>query len=164
MQPEDYGGPPRSGLRVPGVLRLMRIVVFGLTVTSSWGNGHATLWRALCRSLARRGHQVTFFERDQRWYAEARDLVEMPGLAIVLYRDWAEIRAHAARALAEADAGMVTSYCPDGVAATELLLGSAVPARVFYDLDTPVTLDHLARGERPAWLPPEGLAGFDLAL
>jgi spore maturation protein CgeB len=142
----------------------MKFVVFGLTITSSWGNGHATLWRALCRALLRRGHQVTFFERDVPWYAHARDFAGSPGLDIVLYPDWASVRARAAQELAGADAGIVTSYCDDGVAAAELLLSSAVPARVFYDLDTPVTLDRLAAGERPDYLPPEGLGGFDLVL
>ena len=38
----------------------MKLVVFGLTISSSWGNGHATLWRGLQRALAERGWQVTF--------------------------------------------------------------------------------------------------------
>lgn len=142
----------------------MRIVVFGLTITSSWGNGHATLWRALCRALARRGHRVTFFERDVPWYAGARDLTELPGLDTIVYPDWGSVRDRARQALAEADVGMVTSYCPDGVAASALVLSSAVPVRAFYDLDTPVTLDRLATGERPDYLPPEGLGDFDLVL
>jgi spore maturation protein CgeB len=142
----------------------MKLVVFGLTVTSSWGNGHATLWRSLCRALVRRGHQVTFFERDVPWYADARDFAGMPGLETVLYPDWDSIRPHAERELAGADVAMVTSYCPDGIAASALVLSAKLPARVFYDLDTPVTLDRLAAGERLAYLPPEGLSGFDLVL
>lgn len=142
----------------------MRIVVFGLTITSSWGNGHATLWRALCRALVRRGHSVVFFERDVPYYAAARDLHGMPGVEPVLYMDWAGIRQRAAQAVASADVAMVTSYCPDGVAASELVLGSAAPARVFYDLDTPMTLDRMAAGEWPDYLPPQGLGGFDLVL
>jgi spore maturation protein CgeB len=142
----------------------MQLVIFGLTITSSWGNGHATVWRSLCRALVRRGHRVVFFERDVPWYAGARDLREMPGLETVLYPDWDAVRGRAERALAGADLGMVTSYCPDGVAASQLVLAARLPARVFYDLDTPVTLERLAAGERPAYLPPEGLAGFDLVL
>ncbi|TDH64589.1 glycosyltransferase [Dankookia rubra] len=142
----------------------MRIVVFGLTITSSWGNGHATLWRALCRALARRGHHVTFFERDVPYYADTRDLQPMPGLKTVLYADWSSIRPQAERILRGADIAMVTSYCPDGAAASALVLNSAVRLRTFYDLDTPVTLDRLAAGERPDYLPSEGLGGFDLVL
>lgn len=140
----------------------MKLVVFGLTITSSWGNGHATLWRALCRALVRRGHRIVFFERDEPWYAGARDLTELDGVEIILYRAWEEVRARAARHLGGADVGMVTSYCPDGVAASALVLESRAAARVFYDLDTPVTLARLEAGETVPYLPTEGLGGFDL--
>lgn len=142
----------------------MRLVVFGLTISSSWGNGHATLWRGLCAALARAGHHVTFFERDQDWYAETRDYREVPGGGLVLYRDWADVLPRARAALAEADAAMVTSYCPDGIAASELVLQEARGLRLFYDLDTPVTLARLEAGETLAYVGPRGLRGFDLVL
>ena len=41
------------------------IVILGLSITSSWGNGHATTYRSLVRGLAARGHRVLFLERDQ---------------------------------------------------------------------------------------------------
>src|SRR6185436_982361 len=103
----------------------MKLVVFGLSVSSSWGNGHAVLWRALIRALAASGHDVVFFERDVPWYAQHRDLTELEGGRLVLYQDWDAARSEATRELRDADAGVVTSYCPDGVAATELLLGAA---------------------------------------
>ncbi len=56
----------------------MKLVIFGLTISSSWGNGHATLWRGLCRALIRRGHSVIFYERDVPYYAAHRDLHELP--------------------------------------------------------------------------------------
>jgi spore maturation protein CgeB len=62
----------------------MKIVVFGLTISSSWGNGHATLWRGLCRALASRGHRVVFFERNVSYYAMNRDLHEVPGGTLIL--------------------------------------------------------------------------------
>ena len=141
----------------------MQFVVFGLTISSSWGNGHATLWRALCRALVRRGHSVVFFERDVPYYAAARDLRRLPGGELVLYRAGPTIRQRAAQA--------VRRRCRHG----HLLLPRrgrrrrSRPRRrragaVFYDLDTPVTLDRLAAGE-PVYLPPQtGLAGFDLVL
>jgi spore maturation protein CgeB len=141
----------------------MKLVVLGLTISSSWGNGHATLWRSLIRALTRRGHRVTFFERDVPWYAGARDLDGIPGLETVFYPDWDSVRSRAAREVADADAAMVTSYCPDGVAASDLVLAGPA-ARVFYDLDTPVTLAALAGGERPDYLPLQGLGDFDLVL
>ena len=141
----------------------MKLVVFGLTVTSSWGNGHATLWRGLIRALGQRGHRIVFFERDVPYYAANRDLDAIPGAEIVLYPDWEAALPLARRHLADADAAMVTSYCPDGVAATDLVAQSSV-ARVFYDLDTPVTLQHLRSGATTSYIGPRGLRDFDLVL
>jgi spore maturation protein CgeB len=139
----------------------MKIVVFGLTISSSWGNGHATLWRGLCRALDRKGHHLVFYERDTPYYADARDCWEIPGGGLVLYQDWAEVRGRAGRDVADADLALVSSYCPDGIAATELVLsGRALTA--FYDLDTPVTLSRLQRGEPLSYVGPAGLSGFDL--
>lgn len=142
----------------------MKLVIFGLTVSSSWGNGHATLWRGLCKALAARGHDVVFFERDVPYYAMNRDLRELPGGTLVLYPDWAQNLAAARAHLADADVAMVTSYQADGVAATELVLESPAAVKVFYDLDTPVTLDALASGREVAYLGPRGLRDFDLVL
>jgi spore maturation protein CgeB len=142
----------------------MKIVVFGLTISSSWGNGHATLWRGLTRALAARGHRVVFFERDVPYYAMNRDLFEIPGGELVLYPSWEEVRARALTEVADSDAAMVTSYCPDGIAATDLVLSSARGLTLFYDLDTPVTLSRLQRGEQLGYIGEQGLAGFDLVL
>ncbi len=143
----------------------MNLVIFGLAVSSSWGNGHAALWRGLIGALTRAGHPVTFFERDAPWYAEHRDLDALPGGGrLVLYPDWATVLPQARRALAGADAAIVTSYCPDGRAASELVLDSRAAARCFYDLDTPVTLARLDAGEDVEYLPADGLGGFDLVL
>ncbi len=146
----------------------MRLAIFGLTVSSSWGNGHATLWRALIHALARRGHTVTFFERDVPYYAAHRDAAELPRGELVLYPDWEAVLPRARRALAECDAALVTSYCPDARAASRLVLDAAAraggPLAAFYDLDTPVTLARLAAGEAVDYVPEGGLADFDLAL
>lgn len=141
----------------------MKFVVFGLTISSSWGNGHATLWRGLCTALARRGHTVVFFERDVPYYAETRDYVEIPRGKLILYRQWENVRSQARAELRDADAAIVTSYCPDGLAATDLV-ASQRAIKVFYDLDTPVTLARLAQGDGVAYLGPRGLADFDLVL
>jgi spore maturation protein CgeB len=142
----------------------MKIVIFGLTVSSSWGNGHATLWRGLIRALAAQRHRVVFFERDVPYYAGNRDLFEIEGGDLIFYRDWHEVRGTAERALADADAAIVTSYCPDGIAASDLVLDARRAVRVFYDLDTPITLAHLSRGETLSYVGPRGLADFDLVL
>jgi spore maturation protein CgeB len=141
----------------------MKLVIFGLTLSSSWGNGHATLWRGLLRALARRGHDVTFFERDVPYYAQHRDLAELPGAKLILYKDWHSALSRARQQVADADAVIITSYCPDALPAARLLLdGNARALRVFYDLDTPVTLAKLRHGEPVDYLP--HLENFDLAL
>ena len=142
----------------------MRLVIFGLTMSSSWGNGHATIWRGLCRALARRGHQITFFERDVPYYAAHRDLQHADTYQLILYSAWKEIEAYAQEAVATADSAIVTSYCPDALAAADLVLNSSVPVRVFYDLDTPVTLERLRLEGSVNYLPPYGLEPFDLVL
>ncbi len=142
----------------------MKMVIFGLTVSSSWGNGHATLWRGLIRALTDRGWTVEFFERDVPYYAGARDLTEIPGGELILYPDWESVRSRAEAAVVRADVAIVTSYCPDGRSATKLIAGRRGPLRLFYDLDTPVTLAMLDRGETPSAIGDGGLADFDLVL
>ncbi len=142
----------------------MKLVVFGLSVSSSWGNGHATLWRGLIRALARRGHETVFFERDVPYYAEHRDLTGMEGLRLELYGDWERARLKAESELSDADVGTVTSYCPDGAAACDLVRMSRARVRLFYDLDTPVTLERLEKGEGVPYIGSGGLRDFDLVL
>jgi spore maturation protein CgeB len=142
----------------------MKIVMFGLTISSSWGNGHATLLRGLFKALVARGHRIVFFERDVPYYAAHRDMVDFPGVELQLYSDWTNVRHKATTALRDADVGIVTSYCPDGIAATDLLLDSSVSLRVLYDLDTPVTLDAWKQGQSLSYIGDRGLADFDLVL
>ena len=142
----------------------MKFVVFGLTITSSWGNGHATLLRALFRALLRRGHSIVFFERDVPYYAANRDLTSFDDLTLHLYSDWSSALAIARGELRDADVAMVTSYCFDGVAASDCVLDSLAGLRVFYDLDTPVTLARFRAGETLSYIGPRGLKDFDLAL
>ena len=141
----------------------MKLVVFGLTISSSWGNGHATILRGLFRELIARGHEIVFFEHDVPYYAAHRDLCELPGGSLELYSGWAEVLPNARRHVAEADVAMVTSYCPDGLAACELVCaGDAL--RVFYDLDTPVTLSRVRNHETLSYIGERGLRDFDLVL
>jgi spore maturation protein CgeB len=142
----------------------MKIVVFGLTISSSWGNGHATLWRGLARALTGLGWRFTFFERDVPYYAMNRDLHRIEGGELILYSDWDAVRARAQEEAGASDIAIVTSYCPDGISASDLVLSAAPGLTVFYDLDTPVTLSRLGRGESLPYIGPQGLAGFDLVL
>jgi spore maturation protein CgeB len=142
----------------------MRIVVFGLSISSAWGNGHATLLRGLFRALHEKGHEIDFFERDTPYYAAHRDAQTLPYVKLHLYSDWSDTRQVAKQSLADADAAIVTSYCVDGIDACDLVLGSNLPRKVFYDMDTPVTLSRLEQGERVEYIPPYGLGAFDVVL
>lgn len=139
------------------------IVIIGLSITSSWGNGHATTYRALTKALARRGHRVTFLERDVPWYASHRDLPDPPWCRALLYRDLQDLEARHAALVRQADAVIVGSYVPDGVAVGGWALGVAGGVVAFYDIDTPVTLARLERGEEE-YLNRELVAGYDLYL
>ena len=142
----------------------MKLIVFGLSVSSAWGNSHATLWRGLIHALAAKGHHVIFYERNTVDYAAHRDCFELTNGELILYSDFDEIRTAARAALQSGDVGMVTSYCPDALAATELLLASSVGIRAFYDLDTPITLSRIAQGESVAYIGERGLRDFDIVL
>jgi spore maturation protein CgeB len=141
----------------------MRVVFLGLSITSSWGNGHATNYRALVRELSARGHQVLFCERDMPWYAAQRDLPEPPWGRTSLYGSLAELRERHREDVAAADLVIVGSYVPEGVAVCEWALEQAGGATAFYDIDTPVTLAKLRGGDRE-YLSPELVGRFDLYL
>lgn len=142
----------------------MRIVVFGLSISSSWGNGHATLLRGLFRALHEDGHQVHFFEKDVPYYASHRDSASFPFVDLQLYTDFTDVIPAARKLLNKADAALVTSYCPDGGLACDLVIGSRAKCKLFYDMDTPVTLLRLEQGESVPYLPSYGLGDFDLVL
>lgn len=118
----------------------MKIVIFGLTITSAWGNGHATTFRSLVKALARRGHRVVFVEKDVEWYRSNRDLPEPDFCRLRLYDNWAASGAALVDECRDADAVVIGSYFPDGVPATEALLDAGCGPLLFYDIDTPITL------------------------
>ncbi len=124
----------------------LRVVVLGLSITSSWGNGHATNFRGLVRALVERGHDVVFLERDQPWYAANRDLPEPPFGRTELYASADELRARFAGEVAGADVVVVGSYVPDGIEVAEWVVATAGGVTAYYDIDTPVTLAALRRG------------------
>ena len=122
----------------------MRIVIFGLAITSSWGNGHATTYRALVRALSSRGHDVLFLERDLPWYAENRDLPKPAYARASLYRNLDELEEIHASDIRSADLVIVGSYVPDGIRIGDMVHRMANGVTAFYDIDTPVTLARLA--------------------
>jgi spore maturation protein CgeB len=124
---------------------MSRIVFIGLTITSSWGNGHATTYRALIKALSQRGHDVIFLERDVEWYRDNRDFQRSRHCRILLYRGLQELKRFAPL-LRDADAVIVGSYVPDGIEIGEWVTATAQGATAFYDIDTPVTLKALESG------------------
>jgi spore maturation protein CgeB len=141
----------------------LRIVVLGLSITSSWGNGHATNFRALVRALDGRGHDVLFLERDAPWYAAHRDLPAPPYGRTALYRSLDELYDGYAADVAQADLVVVGSYVPEGVAVGRWVQSTCRGVTAFYDIDTPVTLSALRRG-RCDYLAADLVGGYDLYL
>lgn len=139
------------------------VVFLGLSITSSWGNGHATTYRALTRALSDAGHRVTFLERDVPWYAGSRDLPAPPYCRTALYRSLAELREVHADVIRRADLVVLGSYVPEGDEVARWLQRAARGVTAFYDIDTPVTVQALLRGEC-AYLSAELVPGFDLYL
>jgi hypothetical protein len=129
----------------------MNIVILGLSITSSWGNGHATTYRALVRALAARGHQVLFLERDTPWYAENRDLVRPPYCRVGVYHDLDDLTRMHGGDIADAELVIVGSYVPQGIDVADTVLRLAHGCTAFYDIDTPVTLAAL-ESDRSAYL------------
>ena len=140
----------------------MRLVVLGLSLSSSWGNGHATTYRALLAAFAARGHDILFLERDMPWYAQNRDLPDPGFCRLALYGDLAGLEAFTAE-IAGADAVLLGSYVPDGIAVAEFVQATARGVTLFYDIDTPVTLAALERNDC-AYLSRAVIPGFDLLL
>jgi len=137
-----------------------RLVILGLSVTSSWGNGHATTYRALLKGLYRIGYDVLFLERDVPWYADNRDCRSVEGCRVELYGSLKELRQRWEAEIRNADAVIVGSYVPDGAEVLRWVLQVAGGSRLFYDIDTPVTLTDLARG-KPTYIDRECIPQLD---
>jgi spore maturation protein CgeB len=141
----------------------LRIVIIGLSITSSWGNGHATTYRGLVRELCRRGHSVLFLEHDKPWYASNRDMPRPPFGQTELYASVDELRSRFANEVRTADLVIVGSYVPEGVAVGCWVTDTAEGLTAFYDIDTPVTLAKLERGDTE-YLSPDLIPRYDLYL
>jgi len=138
----------------------MKIVIYGLAITSSWGNGHATTYRSLCKALARRGHQIHFVEKNLEWFRDNRDLPHPEFCKVHLYADWEESERNLIRLSKDADAIVVGSYFPDAMATTGCLLESGYGPMVFYDIDTPITIAKLRADGRAGYIDAEQIPRF----
>lgn len=140
----------------------MKIVFFGLSITSSWGNGHATTFRALCNALHRRGHRIVFFEHNAEWYQNNRDLPEPSFCDVLIFEEWDQIAPRVRAELRGSDAAVVGSYFPDGIAALDAVLDSNVPVKAFYDIDTPITVGNLKVSGKTDYLLQRHLPELDI--
>lgn len=143
-------------------MKKMNIIIFGLSITSSWGNGHATTYRSLIKALANRGHTITFLEKNVSWYAAHRDMPTPDFCTTLLYQDVSDLDAHHTL-FNSADLIILGSYVADALAIHEKILRLEPPCFAFYDIDTPVTLAKLARGDYE-YLLPSMIPQFDLYL
>ncbi|HEY1297251.1 MAG TPA: glycosyltransferase [Chloroflexota bacterium] len=134
-----------------------RLVMFGLSLSSSWGNGHAIPFRGLCRELANIGWDITFFERDLEWYRSNRDVACPDYCDLRFYDDW---RSETTSAVRSADAVLVGSYVPDGAAIIDWLATTHRPL-LFYDIDTPITLTALNSSGQTDYLRGDQIPRFE---
>jgi spore maturation protein CgeB len=141
----------------------LKITIFGLTISSSWGNGHATPYRAILKSLYRQGHAIHFYEKDAPYYARHRDFDGDACCDLHLYTDWHEMRGSALKQAADSDVVICASFCPEGARIVADVLEFSGPIKIFYDLDTPVTLAALEQGELE-YLRREQIPAFDAYL
>lgn len=138
----------------------MKLVMYGLTITSSWGNGHATTFRSLVKALHARGHSVRFIEKDVEWYRSNRDLPQPNFCSVRLYEDWGSEAGLLLEEARGADAIVIGSYFPDASAAMEGLLQRGFGPVLFYDIDTPITMSALRSLEGCAYLLPQHIPEF----
>ena len=141
----------------------LQFVFLGLSITSSWGNGHATTYRALLRELRARGHDLLFLERDMPWYEHNRDLPRPPFCRIELYRSLADLQERFTDEVRSADVVIVGSYVPEGAAVGEWVTRTANGVTAFYDIDTPVTMALLEAGQCE-YLTPRQIASYQMYL
>ncbi len=123
------------------------IVIFGLSITSSWGNGHAATYRSLAKALHQCGHRVTFLERDVPWYRANRDMTSADYCRIALYRDLSEAALRFGALVAGADLVVLGSFVPDGTILGDWITRQARGVTAFYDIDTPVTVAGFQSGK-----------------
>jgi spore maturation protein CgeB len=140
----------------------MKIVIFGLSITSSWGNGHATTFRALCHGLHARGHEIVFYEKNQEWYAHNRDLPKPEFCDVRVFDEWEAVRQDCRRELRNSDVAVVGSYFPHGAAALDDVLDSGVAVKSFYDIDTPITLSQVRAHGAAGYLTASQIRGLDV--
>lgn len=141
----------------------MNITIIGLSITSSWGNGHAVTYRSLVKELCQRGHRVLFLERETEWYSSNRDMPRPPYGRTELYTSLNDLKGRFTGEVADSDVVIVGSYVPEGVDVGRWAVSTARGVKAFYDIDTPVTLARIKRGDE-LYLSKDLIPRFDIYL
>ncbi|WP_373056744.1 glycosyltransferase [Zunongwangia sp. H14] len=141
----------------------MKFVVIGLSITSSWGNGHATTYRGLLKELSVLGHEILFLEKDVPYYAGNRDMPEPGFCRLGLYKTNEELKTEYKDEVANADVVIVGSYVQQGVEVGNWAVKTAKGITAFYDIDTPVTLAKLERQDFE-YIDPDLISKYDMYL
>src|SRR5581483_8307924 len=121
-----------------------------------------TTFRALCKALHARGHQIVFFEKDVEWYASNRDLPDPPFCTVKLYESWKAAQRQMRTELRDSDVAILGSYFPDGIDAAELIFDSQARVKTYYDIDTPITVAALREKGETEYLKETQVPGFDV--
>jgi spore maturation protein CgeB len=141
----------------------MKITIIGLSLTSSWGNGHATTFRGLIRELNKKGHDILFLEHNTPWYAANRDLPNPDYCLVGLYNNVDELKQIFSDDVKNADMVIVGSYVNQGVEIGSWVCKTAHGIKAFYDIDTPVTVARLETADE-LYLSAELIPQYDLYL
>lgn len=128
----------------------MKIAFYGSSLLSSWWNGAATYYRGLLSDLARRGHEITFYEPAAYDRQKHRDMEPQPWAKSVVYPTtpeglrWVLGEARAADVVVKASGvGVFDEALLDGMIGSS----SSNALRIFWDVDAAATLDEMARDE-----------------
>jgi spore maturation protein CgeB len=141
----------------------MQITIIGLSITSSWGNGHATTFRGLIRELNRNGHQVMFLEKNEPWYDSNRDLPNPDYCRVEFYHSAKDLKDRFHNEIGSADMVIVGSYVDNGVEIGDWVCRQAKGIKAFYDIDTPATIARLEAGDF-LYISPDLIPKFDMYL
>ena len=143
----------------------MKIAFYGSSLLSSYWNGAATYYRGVLSALARRGHEIVFYEPDAFDRQAHRD-IEPPDWAKVVV--WPATPEGLRAVVAEApQADVVVKASGVGVFDDELVAQTMRAARkealrIFWDVDAPATLAEIR--SRPGHPISEAFDEIDLVL
>lgn len=124
----------------------MKIAFYGSSLLSSYWNGAATYYRGILHAMAKRGHDITFYEPDAFDRQQNRDIDPPDWCRSVVYQATPEALANVLAEAGQAD--IVVKANGVGVFDRELLEGIVARAapdalKIYWDVDAAATLDEM---------------------